>query len=112
TSAIFTLRLYGAGSESGPYITAVRSVEVPPGIAQQPWLRRPGTAPQYFVCSKPRLRVLAVGIDLKSGIRAEVRCSPFPNVADHLPASKSAVAGRERSDIQGAHCPPSQVGML
>src|SRR5690349_6288671 len=33
-----------AGAESCPYVAAIRSIEVPPGIAQQTRLRRPGAA--------------------------------------------------------------------
>src|SRR5262249_48122419 len=100
------------GAESRPYIAAIRSIEVPPGTAQQARLRRPGATAQDFMRSKPRLRILAVGINLKSGIRAEVGCGPFPNIADHLTAAKGTVAGRRGFDTPGPHCPPAQVRVL
>src|SRR5215469_4244097 len=101
-----------AGAESCPHVTAIRSVEVSPGISQQARLRRPGTPAQHFVRSKPGLRVFPIRIDLEAGVWPEIAGSPLPDVADHLAAAEGAVTFRKCADIQGAHRSPAQVGAL
>src|SRR5262249_49794767 len=45
----------------------------------------------------------------ETGIRFEVARRPFPRVADHLPATKGAVAFRQRAHIDAAACLPIEI---
>src|SRR5258705_12600475 len=49
--------------------------------------------------AEPRLAVLGIRIALESGVRRERGRGPFPDVAEHLPASPPTVVATERRDV-------------
>jgi hypothetical protein len=51
------------------------------------------------VSTEPRLRVFLIRIYGKSWIRQKIVRRPLPNVAEHLAAAKSAVAGLMGTDL-------------
>src|SRR5258707_13025144 len=80
------------GSKPCPYITSIGLIKVAPGVPEQPGSGRPAAAAQDLVVSKPGLRVFLIGIDDEPGIGQEVRAGPLPDIANHLPAAKRAIA--------------------
>src|SRR5262249_16988459 len=71
---------------------------------------RPTAASQDLVGSEPRRRVLFVRVRHESRIGQEVATRPFPDVADHLPATESAVTVRKIRNVHTSHGPPLQIG--
>ncbi len=100
---------YGTCSEPGPYVATVRLVEIPPRVPQKPSPRRPGASAEHFVRVEPRLRVFFIRIDDEARVRTEARARPFPDVADHLPASPGALAHLARIDRHAAHSVPLEI---
>src|SRR5690348_416521 len=99
-------RLPGAGAEARQDVAPIRRVEVPPGVAQQPSAGGPAAAAQHLVCRlEPGLRILLVRVGDESGVGLEIARSPFPDVADHLPAPVRAVARRMAPDLDRPACP-------
>jgi hypothetical protein len=97
---IFRLRC--TGSEAGEYVISIGRKEIPECRPSQPRTCRPGPAAQHLSRAEPWLRIVAVGIWRKSWKWREVRASPFPNIANHLPATKGAVAARASRNVR--HC--------
>src|SRR6266516_2364 len=92
----------GAGPEASPDVPPLRPVEVAPGAADEARARGPAPAPQHLVRVKPRLGILFVRIHDKARVRREVAARPFPDIADHLPAARGAVAGGKSAHIEAA----------
>jgi len=61
------------------------------------------------VGAEPRLRVFLVRIYDKPRIRCEIIRSPFPNIADHLTATESAVPAWMRAHLSQTRGVPVQV---
>src|SRR6476620_8210248 len=94
------MALKGAGPEPGKDVVPIGRKEIPipgPGNA---CARRPAPTAQYLSSSKPRLRIVFIGVGAKSGKRREVGGRPLPNISDHLPATECTVAARASRNIK------------
>src|SRR5207248_10439732 len=94
-------RSLSTGTQAGPDIAPVRSIEIPPGVAQKPGLRGPAAAAQDLVGPEPRLGIFFVRIGDKTGIRQKIVGRPFPDIADHLPAAEGTVSRGQSSHVNG-----------
>src|SRR6266480_1483202 len=100
------------GSEAGEYVISIGWKEIPECWPGQPRACRPGAAAQHLSRAEPGLRIVAVGIRRKSWKWREVRGGPFPDIANHLPATKGAVAARAGRDIRRPVKGKIQIRML
>src|ERR1700694_3437600 len=98
--------------EAGEEVAALAHEEVAPGVADEACARRPGAAFEDLLVAEIRLRIFLICIANEAGIRPEGIRHPFPDIADHLPATERAVAGRERTYVDGAAGAKVEVGPL
>src|SRR5262245_51973254 len=101
-----------ARPKSREYVAAIGLIKVPPGITNQPRASRPAPAAKHLVVPKPWNRIFLIGIYHESWIRSEIIGCPFPNISDHLAASKLAIARRQGAGRYAAHCPPIKIRSL
>src|SRR5262249_32380260 len=93
-------------------VATIGFIKVAPGSTNQRRASCPAPAAQHLVIAKPWNRIFLVGIYHEAGIGPEIIGGPFPGIADHLPASKHAVACRKSTDRYASHRPPIQAGLL
>src|SRR5258707_230728 len=87
---------------------AVRSIEVPPGIGDEPRWRREAAPAQDLVGPEPGLGILRIRIAHEIRIGHERARSPLPDIADHLVAACEAAS---LGDFAHAHAARStQIG--
>src|SRR5262245_49808720 len=101
-----------ARPKSREYVAAIGLIKVPPGITNQPRASRPAPAADHLVVPKPWNTIFLIGIYHESWIRSEIISCPFPNIPDHLAASKLAIARRQGAGRYAAHCPPIKIRSL
>src|SRR5260370_12763271 len=104
------VKLQSTGSKPCPYISSIGLIKVARGVPEQPGSGRPTAAAQDLVVSKPGMRVFLVGIDDEPGIGQEVRAGPLPDIANHLPAAKRAIAFAASSNVHAASGLPVEIG--
>jgi len=107
-----TFPLRRTGSEAGEYVISIGRKEIAECRPSQPRTCRPGPAAQHLSRAEPWLRIVAVGIWRKSWKWREVRAGPFPNIANHLPATKGALAARASRNICRAVEGKVQIRMM
>src|SRR5262249_55247674 len=86
------------GAKAGEDVSPLAHVEVSPRAADEPRAGRPASTAQHLLLAEIWLRVLLVGIALEAGVGLKRIRDPLPDIADHLPAARGAVALG-----QGAH---------
>src|SRR5437660_11527999 len=94
---MYPAALHGACPEPRENVAPLLGEIIPPRIADQAGPRSPAAATQHFsLAAEPRLGIFFVRIHYEAGIWQEVRRGPFPDIADHLPATEHAVARGQR----------------
>ena len=100
-----------AGTEARPNISPVRHVEIAVSIGYETRTGGPTTTSQNFVIAKPGLGVFFIRTSDKARIRHEVTRRPLPNIPDHLAATESTIAGRERAYVCSAETSRIEICM-
>src|SRR5215467_11643195 len=96
------IALSGTGPEAGEDVAPVRRVEIAPAVGDEPRRRGEAAAAQDLVGSEPGLGIFVVGIADELRVGSEGARGPFPDVADHLPATAEGVSGSEPGDGRAA----------
>src|SRR5262249_43378701 len=89
-----------AGTKSRDHVVALGREEVAVARTREPCTGGETSPAQHLARVEPRLRIILVWIRGEARERHEIRGRPFPDIADHLPASEGAVAGSAGSDIE------------
>ena len=106
---LILLILQRTRAETRPHVATVRRVEISIAVMNEARTSHPTTAAKHLVIPKPGLGIFFVWTSDKAGIWLEVTRSPFPYVADHLPASERAIACRQRVNWNASDRAPIKI---